>query len=435
MTALINYCLLISTIIAHIHANTLQTFLGQSPITHIVEFNNTYFIGSTNYIYHVDASFRLLQTLKIGPVRNEDNKVTLLLVSPDNGKPVIFWCGSLQTGLCHANLIKNLNAGDFLDENFYAEKVEEYFDTLKIYNPDERRFLNFGVYGHIGSKAGTTARFVDISKDDVLRRSLKSDHMIVVSGAYDGRYNLSLPRLAYYTLRKTAGNDYYIRPALFDPSIPSFSWLSMHNALIHRYPIHPVSMFEHGDYMYMVVKQKINIATPWEIVPFHTRIARFNKTDIKFTDYVEAPITCYANNHDYDIVTDAVLADAGDDVLKRLGSDAEGKILYLLQGESSKSASFPTTNSGVICALPLSDIDTHLDVATRKCHRGKGNLVQWYYGQEKSCRSMVRESTLLDSESKTRKFKDTIYWSWVLEFFLNTFSFFIFDHLYYVGDV
>lgn len=395
MSAVIRYCLFAAAffeIAVGSQPLGLPTFHAQSSVSHIVKFNDTYFIGSTNYIYHVDAAFNTLQTLRIGPNGGQDNNVTLLLASPDSDKPVIFWCGSIQLGLCHVNMIDNLNSGDFLNENFYTSHLEEFYSNQsQSPNREQRKLLEYGVYGHLGSKAGANAMFVDISSSEELRRRAKGNHVILASAVYDGRYNRSLPNFGYYSLLKVNGTrNYYIKPTVFNPNKIKFSYLAVLGAHIHNYPIYHKSMFEHGAYVYMVVVQRSSAVGE---APFETRLARFNKTDARFVSYIETPINCTSNNHNYNIAVDAELGDATDDILGHFEFDSSSnrKVLYFLQGESSShSTPSPTTNAAVVCALPLAIIDSYLEKEMRRCYRGKGMLVEWYYDErEKPCRPTV----------------------------------------------
>lgn len=369
---------------------SVHRFAATELVSHVVEHNNTYFIGTRNRIFHVDSSLNVLRTLTIGPVSNVDNVVSLMLVSPDSEEPVLFWCGSVQQGLCHVNMLSNINSGDFLDENYYTTQLEDYYEKNHIDAPQQQKLLKHGVYGHLGSTAGNKAMFVDIRSNVILNNLTKNSNFLILSSAvYDGRINRSLPILGYYTLNKTRNSqNYYVKPTFFNP-LPGqfgFSWLVIHKNLESVYPIYHIAMFEHRDNVYSVMMQKSSIHGEH----FHTRIARFNKTDVRFTSYIEAPVNCSFNTHHYNIAIDAVIGDMAMDVAARFDTNSGDKVLYLLQGEASHSVPYPTINSAVVCALPLKTIDMHFDSEMKRCRKGHGYLAEWYYGREQLCQREVR---------------------------------------------
>ncbi|XP_067934282.1 hepatocyte growth factor receptor-like isoform X2 [Watersipora subatra] len=389
MKSTINRILLLTyTIIAATESSNSANF--NSAISHLIPFNNTYFIGTTNYIYQVDSSLKILQTLRIGPAKGDDNYVTLLVVHPDSDKPVIFWCGSVNTGACEVNYINNINAGNFLDKTHYYQLAQSFLET-KGSRSGYKEVLEIGAYGHLGSAAGTRALFVDISSHKSLKSFSKSSNILLVTTVSDGRQRLHLPHIAYYSLSRTnpTSRDFFIKPTVVDPLRSTFSWLFMHDDMVTRnYPIYRISMFEEGGYVYMVTVQRngVNFASA-ELEPFHTRVARINKTDVLFRSYVEAPVVCRMHDTDYNIAMDTAVEEVTSDITNKLNVGSKSKILYFLQGRSTNTSSFATANSGAICSVSLETINIHFDRALQRCHKGRGNLVEWYY------RHQVCEST------------------------------------------
>lgn len=377
---------------AGLNANrrTIESFIATKPVNNLLQFNGTYFIATTNHIHQVDAHLNFLQTLVIGPVNNEDNFVTLMLVDNKQNRTVLFWCGSVNYGLCHVNPISNLSWTDYFDVNYTTQRLgkTELFRTTANQN-----LLKTGAFGHIGSKAGAKAIAVDVGSSQFLSNQSHTGQVIFAVSTGDGRYReRSLPSFGFYYLSKVSnGASYYLHPFQFSPQNQQFSWIYIRGYMAARYyPVHHISILETDDYLYLVVVQKEQRnTTNYQSVHFHTRLARLNKTDIRFLEYIESPVECVSRSHSYNIAVDAQLARAGTDIATQFNISTNDKVIYFLQGESPAPTSYPTMNSAVVCALPLKTIDQHFKKSIRRCLKGSGTLVEWYYRYRKLCVATV----------------------------------------------
>jgi len=384
-------CLLaFSCVVRSANPLTVPSFHSDTAVSHVSFFNNSYYVASKNAIYQLDYNFEILQQLKIGPVGNEDNYVASLIVSPDIEKPVLFWCGTVNYGVCHVNYLKDLNAGDYLDTEYATDLIEEVYEDKNVQDENHLKLLELGVFGHLGSKSGTNSMFIDIQSHEFLSSITNSTHLILSSVVNIYRPEKDLPTLGLYSLKKCPENlNYFIRPTVFNPFTNSFSWLSVLHRFSHQYPIYHTSLIEHGDFIYTIAVQRRSVTYPIESSGFHTRIGRFNKTEVKFKTYIEVPITCIVNNYHYNIAIDALVGEMGSDLYSKFNTTRSDSVLYLLQGESDGSVPYSTTNSAVVCGISLGSLNAFMDKEIRRCNRGHGSLVEWHYGREKACVSRV----------------------------------------------
>lgn len=386
-------------VITIVHSISFQTFHAHSQVSNIAIHNNSLFIGSTNSIYHVDSNLNIIQSLTIGPVDGVDNVVTLMLVHPDPDKPVLFWCGSVGSGLCHVTLLSNLHAGDYLDEQYFTDILEDLFQRDQITDKGRVSLLEAGLFGHLGTQ-GARAIFVDISSNEQLSTVTRTKYSLLASSVYDpSRQERELPMLGLYSILQSPNRDYFIKPIVINPVTSAYSWISISEQIAHRYPVHHMSMFDEAEYVYMVTIQRQNISS--SPLPFQTRVARFDKYQLKFQKYIEVPVECKGSNHDHNIGMDAHIGEAKGMLAGKLEVQQGERILFMLQGESSDADEYPTANSATVCAISLSELNDHMDREERRCHRGNGNIVEWYKGYETNCETMVRFPISITKSSQT----------------------------------
>lgn len=377
----------LSLVISFVHSISFQTFQADSPVSHISTYNSTLFVGSKNKIYQIDKNFNNLQSITTKPHSGEENSVTLMLVHPDPAVQVLFWCGKAANGSCHVNSLGNINSGDYLDEDYFTDILDEKFDQDNI---KDKKLLNTGVFGHLGA-GDSNAMFIDISTHDILPNVTRTNYTLLSSAVYNPsrRDARELPVLGIYSLLQNRARDFFVKPTIFSPPTEAYSWLTVSDQVRHEYPIHHISMLEEGNYVYMVTLQRSNVTSTNTHYPFQTRIVRFNKFEMRFQHYIEVPVTCIGRSRDHNIAIDAQIAPASADMASKLGASAGEKILYVLQGQSDNGDRFPTADSAAICGVSLSKLNQYMDRERQRCHRGRGSLVEWFKGQQAPCETVV----------------------------------------------
>ena len=107
------------------NSSDIRIFTTDTPVSKVITFNDTYIVGSQNFIYKLSKDLQVLGRVAIGPINGEDNWVTLLSVKPDEGdEPLLLWCGSVDRGSCHINRLRS-NIGlspDYLDKTYVTDK-------------------------------------------------------------------------------------------------------------------------------------------------------------------------------------------------------------------------------------------------------------------------------------------------------------------------
>ena len=381
----------LSFVISVVHSISFQSFQAENIVSHISTYNNTLFVGSKNKIYQIDKNFNTLQAMTITPdSTEEDNSVTLMLVHPDPRRQVLFWCGKVNHGQCHVSSLGDITAGDYLDEEYFTDKLEDKFDEDNINDEDILSLLDTGMFGHLGASEAN-AIFMDISSNEELSEGMRTNYTLLSSAVFDTsrRHDRALPTLGIYSLLQNQANDYFLKPTVFNPPVEAYSWLLVGEDIAHEYPIHHISMMEEGEYVYTVTLQRLNVTFTETHYPFHTRIARFNKFEMRFQHYIEVPIECTERGHDYNIAVDAQIATASLGMANKLGISAGEKMLYLLQGESDNNDKHATANSALVCGVSLRKLNNYMDREMERCHRGRGSLVEWFKGHPARCETVV----------------------------------------------
>lgn len=371
------------------NSSDIRIFTTDTPVSKVITFNDTYIVGSQNFIYKLSKDLQVLGRVAIGPINGEDNWVTLLSVKPDEGdEPLLLWCGSVDRGSCHINRLRS-NIGlspDYLDKTYVTDKLSDRFDELDA--PEEwRAILSYGVYGHLGSKTNSLSTFLEVKPSPN-----ETDYMLLSTATTDRRMSMELPVIALYQVKRSSPSSYYIKPSVLDPASQNFSWLAMYEDISFSYPIYHIKVLETSEYVYLIAVQKRRAQVPAREMRYHTRIARFNKSDTSFQSYVEAPVKCTVGEWNYNIAVDAQIGNVGTKISQKYELSDDEQAIFLLSGRSLEYAAFPTEKTTLVCMLPLTDLNRHLDTALQRCHRGRGRLVDWYYGQpRKPCRLLVRQ--------------------------------------------
>jgi len=369
------------------HSTVLQTLL--SSATHLELYDDTYYVASTNNIYKLDAQLNIIEQIVIGPKNGADNYIRIFKINPDPSHPVLFWCGTLDDGLCHVNSLTNLHAGDFFRADYYKNSLQDRMEKNLNNIPEATmKVLDYGVFGYLGSETSNAALFVDISSHSDLRRMNGRDYILYLSSTQPTELRLHhiVPDLAFYSLLNIT-TDYFIKPTFINPGRQKYSWLISHQAMATRHPIIHIAMAQLGGYIYSVSVQRRDVVFFGELYGFHTRVSRVNATDPIFKTYIEMPIDCHVSDDVYNLAIDAELASLNGE-----------PTLFLLQGKSGGSL-YPENAKSAICALPISDLNSRLDEATRQCHGGNGSLAEWYYGSNKKCELQVSVFNLYTSQT------------------------------------
>lgn len=355
------------------HQTHLLNYDLQAPVYHVRTHGSQHLIGSRNHILLLSEDLQPIQNLTCGPVHGVDNHVTLLTVIPDrnNDSDLLFWCGSIDNGVCHLHRLPEISRSpDIFDSFFAVDRLEAVFDRKGV-PMQQREVLNYGVFGHFGSLMGNYPLVLE------QRIGNETGLSLLITATSDGRADKHVPLIGFYSLKQTPTEKYFLVPSVFRPNSPLYSWLAMNEDLVDSHPIRFIKIFTFQNYVYAVSLQKsvISKSSP----EYQTRISRFQKDDLVFNTYAEVKVVCGGIN----IAVDAAL-----NIAVATEPEKQEALLYLLFGQA-EIGPYPSTKRSSVCSVSMDTVNNHLEVAYRRCHRGKGKLVDWYYGYEKKCSIVV----------------------------------------------
>ncbi|XP_014244949.1 plexin-B isoform X2 [Cimex lectularius] len=320
------------------------THLAVDPVTGRV------YVGGKNRIVQLDSSLNLEECVVTGPEQDSvlchargcdspniekvltDNVNKILVIDPQ--ARTLISCGSILQGACEKYKLSNIS----VDRQFYPNSIaanDEVSSTYAFIGPEKYNmwgnsnvlyvgttFTNNGEYRHdvpaISSRDLFNLEFAELSfsKQSLLRIDVKyRDHFLV------------------------------------------------------KY----VYGFNSSDYAYFVIVQKQSHLPGQEELGYITRLARVCINDANYDSYTEITIQCLvgegSDQKNYNLIQDAKLSSAADELAISLGIDPGDPILTASFSPSKSITNEPVSHSAV-CVYSMADIEAKFNENIHLCFNG-----------------------------------------------------------------
>lgn len=304
------------------------------------------FVGATNRLMQLDPNLRLEQLVITGP-RNDsplchakgcsdmdiplslmDNYNKILLVDHESRK--LISCGSLSQGACYKYKVENISAdAEFVPKSIAANDA------------------NASTYAYIGPN-----KYNPWGRSSIL--------YVGTTFTNNGEYRHYVPAISSRDLDSLdiAEHEYMKMPQLMIDS---------------RYRDHFIVQYVYGfndtDYAYFVIVQKQSHLPGQEEQGYVSRLSRTCINDANYDSYTEVTLQCVDSEMKYNLVQDAKIAFAGEELASTLGIMIRSPVLVAIFRPAKGITNEPQDHSA-LCLYPLKDIEGKFTENIHMCFNG-----------------------------------------------------------------
>lgn len=320
-------------------------------LTHLAvdEKTDDIYVGAVNRLYQLDgASLRPIYQVITGPrldspechavgceekdnVRKvlTDNYNKLIVVAPS--VDAVIACGSVSQGACDKYRLGNLSLHlDYISKSVAANDPDS--STFAFIGPE--RYNHWG--GSDALYVGTTFTRVGNYRNDVPAISTRSLH------------DLSYAQHSFH----------------------EHSFLRIDVKYRDHFLVKYVYGFNASDYIYFLTVQKKSHLPGQEELGYVTRISRTCISDANYESYTEVTLECLGVDEvNYNLIQDAKLIQAGDDLAKSMGLVPGSPVLIAVFLPSEGHTSKPQPNSAV-CVFSVKEIEEKFNENIHMCFNG-----------------------------------------------------------------
>lgn len=194
--------------------------------------------------------------------------------------------------------------------------------------------------------------------------------------------------------------------------------------------------FASSNYIYFVTVQKKATSRDYEELGYHTRLARICITDSSYNSYTEVDLKCMPNKrhyatlkgfstasptssnqhpNEYPLLQDAILVDAGSQLLQSLGIydqtlTADDSKVLLGVFSSAKDHTQHSGEHSALCAFSLSQIEDRFNDNIHNCYTGKmsSRNMEYIAGNVQECPKAGQGGNVVNFCHETLKINGTI---------------------------
>lgn len=304
------------------------------------------FVGGTNHILQLDPDLHLEHLMTTGPKNDSplchatgcsdpeipvslmDNYNKILLIEPESR--TLIACGSLSQGACYKYKLSNISAeADFIPKSIAANDA------------------NASTYAYIGPK-----------KYNLWGRS----NILYVGTTFtnNGEYRHDVPAIASRDLDSLEIAEY---------SFSKQSLLSIDVKYRDHFIVQYIYGFNASDYAYFVIVQKQSHLPGQEEQGYVSRLSRTCINDANYDSYTEVTLQCIDSETKYNLVQDAKIAFAGEELATALGISAGAPVLVAVF-RPAKGITNEPQNHSALCLYPLRDIEGKFIENIHMCFNG-----------------------------------------------------------------
>ncbi|RZC36560.1 plexin-B [Asbolus verrucosus] len=304
------------------------------------------FAAGTNRLLQLDADLNLEYTVMTGP-RNDsplchatgchgtdipftltNNYNKILLIEPESR--TLISCGSIFQGACYKYKLNNISA-------------EPEFIPRAIAAND----ANSSTYAYIGPKSYNLW-----GRSNIL--------YVGTTFTNNGEYRHDVPAIASRDLDTLDIAEY---------SFSKQSHLSIDVKYRDHFIVQYVYGFNASDYAYFLIVQKQSHLPGQEEQGYVSRLSRTCINDANYDSYTEVTLQCVDGDQKYNLVQDAKIATAGDELANSLGILVGTPILIAVFRPARGITNEPQPHSA-LCLYPLRDIEAKFIENIHMCFNG-----------------------------------------------------------------
>lgn len=314
--------------------------------------SNQLYAGATNKLLQLSPNLELIESVSTGP-RNDsslchargcnnspeihtslvDNINKMLVLDPDSR--ILIVCGSLHQGACYKYQVSNIS-------------LKPEFITISIAANDETS----STYAYIGPK-----KYNPWGHSNVL--------YVGTTFTNNGEYRHDVPAIASRNLDNLQIAEY---------SFSKQSQLTIDVKYRDHFLVQYVYGFNASEYAYFVIVQKQSHLPGQEEQGYISRLARTCIIDSNYDSYTEVTLQCVKEEVDgkvtnYNLVQDAKITRAGDELAKRLNIKPNDEVLVAVFRQARGITNEPQSQSA-LCMYSLKDIELKFDQNIHKCLNG-----------------------------------------------------------------
>lgn len=257
-----------------------------------------------------------------------DNYNKVLLVEPESRS--LITCGSLYQGACSKYRLSNISSeAKFIPKSVAANDV------------------NASTYAFIGPKS-----YNPWGRSNIL--------YVGTTFTNQGEYRHDVPAIASRDLDSMEYAEY------------SFSKQSMVQIDV-KYRDHFIVQYVYGfnasDYAYFVIVQKQSHFPGQEEQGYVSRLARTCINDPNYDSYTEVTLQCVEGDQKYNLVQDAKVTLAGEELANAMGIDVESPVL-IAAFRPARGITNEPQNHSALCIFSLRDIENKFIENIHMCFNG-----------------------------------------------------------------
>ncbi|XP_073993851.1 plexin B isoform X2 [Rhodnius prolixus] len=263
------------------------------------------------------------------PIVPTDN-VNKILVIDAKGRSLIA-CGSVLQGACHKYILSNISKGG------------EFFPRGIAANDE-----NSSTYAFIGPEN--------------YYNNWEPSNVLYVGTTFtnNGEYRHDVPAISSRDLKNLD---------IAELSFSKQSLLRIDVKYRDQFLVNYIYGFNSTDYAYFVIVQKQSHLAGQEELGYVTRLARLCINDANYDSYTEITIHCSTSKKNYNLVQDAKLSRAGEELAAALGIDPGDPILTAAFSPSKTLTNEPIESSA-LCIYSIADIEAKFNENIHMCFNG-----------------------------------------------------------------
>lgn len=344
----------LKTVIPHFPSNSsgLCSVNNIKKLTHLAldRSSGKVYVAGINRIVQLDSNLNLEACVETGPINDSvlchasgcdsptidlisTNNVNKILVIDAEGKTLIA-CGSVHQGACTKYKLGNISLpSQFFPVNIAAN--DETSSTYAFIGPE-----HYNQWGHSNVLyVGTT--FTN-----------------------NGEYRHDVPAISSRDLYKLE---------IEELSFSKQSLLRIDVKYRDHFLVNYIYGFNSSDYAYFVIVQKQSHLPGQQELGYVTRLARVCINDANFDSYTEVTIQCIVktgqNEVVYNLIQDAKVARAGDELAASMGIDSRDYIL-VTSFSPSKSITNEPLEKSALCIYTIAEIEAKFNENIHMCFNG-----------------------------------------------------------------
>ncbi|KAH6928294.1 hypothetical protein HPB50_013957 [Hyalomma asiaticum] len=348
------------------------------------------YLGATNRLYQLDAARLQLQVdLATGPVQdsvqcspascdgyptvptNNVNKV--LLIDPVAQKLIV--CGSARQGACQRHSLSDV-----------AEK-EPLVPTPVAANDEN------------------SSTFALIAPSHYYGRDSRALY-VATTNSRQGPYRDMVPAICTRSLEPESE-----RFRIIEQSFSETARIDMAHHIKDYYLVRYVYGFHTDEYVYFATVQRKSHLRASEELGYISRLARVCTSDPGYNTYTEVTLQCVgADGTDYNLLQDAVVFDAGDDLSRELrlplgGGGGRRRRVLAAVFALSRDHTARSARRSALCLYPLRDVERRFTENIHMCYNGSvlTRNMDYIAGSVQSCPEPGQSGNVLSFCNETLK--------------------------------